>query len=453
MAFKKEKLSVGEKLGYSAGDMAANFIFQTILIFQLSFYTDTFGITAAAAGTMFLVVRFSDAITDPIMGIIADRTNSRWGKFRPWIIFTAVPFGALAVITFTTPDLGPTGKLVYAYVTYTIMMIAYTANNLPYSALSGVMTGDPIERTKLSSYRFMAMTAAAIMIQGLALPMVNYFGRGDDALGYQITIAIFATLGVILFAITFFSTKERITPPPKQKSSIRQDFGDLVHNGPWKAMFVLTIFIFITLAMRGSVMVYYFRHYVEQEGLFSFFMVSGLLATVVGIILASKMTALFGKRNVFAVAIMITALFTGAFYFLPPHAIEAMFAFEILRQLAYGFTIPLLWAMMGDVADYSEWKNHRRATGVVFSAVVFGLKAGLGFGGALAGWLLAAYGYEANVPQTAQAIQGIIMTSSIYPAITFIIAGACLYFYEIDKNMEKNMTDQLELRRQNNHEG
>ena len=441
------KISVTEKIGYGIGDAAANFIFQTMLVFQLAFYTDTFGITAAAAGTLFLVVRVWDAIFDPMMGVIADRTNTRWGKFRPWILWTAVPFGIMGYLTFTTPPFGPEGKLIYAYVTYIVLMMVYSANNLPYSALSGVITGDLAERTSLSSYRFVCAMGAAFVIQGLALPMVNYFGGGDTAKGYQITMGIFSALAVVFFVITFATTRERVQPDPTQQSSVKQDFADLARNGPWVAMFVLTIVIFITLAMRGGVMLYYFKYFVGREDLFSLFNVFGLGATIIGVIGSTPLAKRFGKRDVFIAGLALTVVFTAAFALLPRTAVTAIFAVEMLRQLAYGFTIPLLWAMMADVADYSEWKNRRRATAVVFSAIVFGLKAGLGFGGAIGGWVLAAYGYVPNVEQTERALQGIKLTASIFPAITFAIAVVCLFFYRIDKRLEIEITDELQARR------
>ena len=441
------KISVTEKIGYGLGDAAANFIFQTMLVFQLAFYTDTFGITAAAAGTLFLVVRVWDAIFDPMMGVIADRTNTKWGKFRPWVLWTAVPFGIMGFLTFTTPPFGPEGKLIYAYVTYIILMMVYSANNLPYSALSGVITGDLAERTSLSSYRFVCAMSAAFVIQGLALPMVNYFGGGDTAKGYQVTMGIFSALAVVFFVITFATTRERVQPDPTQQNSVRQDFADLVRNGPWIAMFVLTIVLFITLAMRGGVMLYYFKYFVGREDLFSIFNVCGLGATIVGVIGSTSLAKRYGKRDVFIVGLILTVVFTAAFAFLPRTAITAIFAIEMLRQLAYGFTIPLLWAMMADVADFSEWKNRRRATAVVFSAIVFGLKAGLGFGGAIGGWVLAAYGYVPNVEQTERALQGIKLTASVFPAITFAICVVCLFFYRIDKHLEIQITDELEARR------
>ena len=441
------KIPVKEKVGYALGDAAANFIFQTMLVFQLAFYTDTFGITAAAAGTLFLVVRFWDAIFDPLMGVIADRTKTRWGKFRPWVLWTAVPFGIMGFLTFTTPHFGPHGKLVYAYVTYIGLMMVYSANNLPYSALSGVITGDLIERTSLSTYRFVLAMSAAFVIQGLALPMVNYFGHGDSAKGYQYTMGLFSVLAVLFFVITFATTKERVQPDPAQKSSVKQDFADLIGNGPWLAIFALTIFVFITLSMRGGVMLYYFKYFVNREDLFSLFNVCGLGATIVGVIGSTPLAKRYGKRDVFGVGLAGTVVFTAAFVAIPRTAIVAMFAVEMLRQLAYGFTIPLLWAMMADVADYSEWKNRRRATAIVFSGIVFALKAGLGFGGAIGGWLLSSYGYVPNAVQTEHALDGIRYTASVFPAATFLIGVLCLFFYPINKRLEIQITDDLAARR------
>jgi Na+/melibiose symporter-like transporter len=471
-----QRLSVVEKVGYGLGDTAANFIFQTMVMFQLAFYTDTFGITAAAAGTLLVVVRVWDAIFDPVMGVIADRTETRWGKFRPWVLWTAVPFGVMGFLAFLTPDLGPSGKLAYAYLTYIALMMVYSANNLPYSALSGVMTGDLGERTSLSSYRFVCAMIAQLVIQGLALPMVHYFGQGDSARGYQWTMGIFSTLAVVLFLITFATTRERIQPPPGQRASARQHFADLLGNGPWLAMFALTLILFVTLAMRGSVVPYYFNYYVDPASLarllgglgfdttgevgrvtslgFGVFNVLGTLATIVAIVFSKRLALRFGKRNVFVAGLAAAALLTAAFAVLPPTAVAAMFACEILRQFAYGFTIPLLWAMMADVADFSEWTTGRRATAIVFAAIVFALKAGLGFGGAITGYVLSIYGYVPNAAQAPGALDGIRLTMSLFPAITFACCAVCLLFYGIDKAREIQMTTELaERRRQYAPEG
>jgi GPH family glycoside/pentoside/hexuronide:cation symporter len=470
MQTESQRLSIREKIGYGLGDSAANFIFQTMLIFQLSFYTDTFGISAVAAGTLLLVARFWDAIFDPLMGIIADRTNTRWGKFRPWILWTAVPFGIMGFLAFSTPDLGPSGKLIYAYVTYMILMTVYSANNLPYSALSGVMTGDVAERTSLSSYRFIFAMLAAVAIQGLALPMVRYFGQGNSAKGYQWTMGCFCILAVVFFVITFLSAKERIKPDPAQKSSVAQDFKDLLHNGPWMTLFLLTIVIFITLSMRNGDMLFYFKYFTDKGAMlallqavgmapgaqdadaivgttFSLFNVFGLAATLIGILFSKMLAMRFGKRNVFIVGLSLTTVIWALFVLIPPGGVLLAFVLQALSQLAYGTTVPLLWAMMADVADYSEWKTGRRATGVVFAAIVFGLKAGLGFGGAIGGWLLAHYGYVPNVEQTSRALLGIRYTASLFPAIPFAVGVVLLFFYGISKKMEFAIQDELAERR------
>jgi sugar (glycoside-pentoside-hexuronide) transporter len=447
MAPGTERLSVREKVGYGLGDAAANFIFQTMIIFQLAFYTDTFGITAAAAGTLFLVVRVFDAAFDPLMGVVADRTNTRWGKFRPWVLWTAIPFGIMGFLAFATPDLSPTGKLTYAYITYILLMMVYSANNLPYSALSGVMTGDAVERTSLSSYRMLFAMLSQLVIQVLALPMVKYFGKGNDALGYKFTMGIFSVLAIIFFVTTFATTRERVRPDPQQKSSLREDFRDLLSNGPWKAMFALTVILFITLAMRGAVMLYFFKYYVKREDAFSLFNGIGTGATIVGLLLSKPIAERIGKKPLFLYGLIGTVVFTAAFILLPATNLPLIVTIEALRQFAYGFTIPLLWAMMADVADFSEWKTHRRATAVIFSAIIFGLKAGLGVGGAFAGKLLSFYGYVPNVEQTERALLGIRLTASVYPAIAFALCAVCLAFYHIDKTTELEMSAELTERR------
>lgn len=464
-----KKLSVKEKVGYGLGDSAANFIFQTMIILQLSFYTDTFGITASAAGTLLLVARLWDAVTDPVIGVLSDRTKTRWGKFRPWIITTAIPFGIFAYLAFSTPDFSYTGKLIYAYVTYMIFMLIYSANNLPYSALSGVMTGDMAERTSLSSYRFIFAITASFIVQVFALPLVEFFGKGDDATGFRLTIGLFGLVSIVFFTITFFTTKERIKPDPNQQTNLKQDLKDLTRNIPWIIMFAVTLLVFINLAMRGSVLLYYFRYYLDIQSVsqtlgnlgllslfpnmdpvtlgFSVFNGGGQAATIIGIIFSKSLATRFGKRNVFIGGMGIAALLLVVFGMMPPDGFALASMIQILQSFAWGTTVPLLWAMMADVADFSEWKNHRRATGVVFSAIVFGLKAGLGFGGALAGYLLSMYGYVANVPQNAEAVNGIRLTASVFPAICFFLGVGLLLFYQIDKKMEYTLEKELAERR------
>jgi sugar (glycoside-pentoside-hexuronide) transporter len=442
-----QKLSITEKIGYSLGDMAANFIFQTMLALQLSFYTDTFGLTAAEAGTLFLVVGLGAAAINPIMGVIADRTNTRWGKFRPWLLWTALPFGIIGVLTFTTPNLSPGGKFFYAYTTYILLRLIYVINNVPYAALTGVITGDPDERTSLSSFRQFFANCAAFIVQSLALPMVLYFGRGDRAKGYQITMGLFSVLCVVFFMVTFATTKERIQPDPQQKASLTQDLADLFKNGSWIALFSVTTFYFMAISIRGSVMLPFFKYCSGQEQLFSWFNGFGLTSLLVGVAVSNSLAIRLGKRRLFVLSMMLAAIFSFALIFIPAIATVPIFISEILRQFAFGWSCPLLWAMIADVADYGEWKTGRRATATVTSAVVFALWVGLALGGALAGWLFSFYGYVPNSLQTAHSMLGIRLTASVYAGLAFLATSACLFFYPITKELNRKIADDLTERR------
>ncbi len=462
------KLSIKEKIGYSLSDSAANFMFQIMIMFQLYYYTDILGISAGAAGTLLLVARIWDAIFDPFMGVIADKTNTRWGKFRPWLLWTALPFGIIFYLTFLTPDIAEGGKLAYAYISYIFMMMIYSANNLPYSALGGVMTGDMVERTSIASYRQVAAMAAAFIIQGFFMSMVHHFSHGNDVHGWRVSISIFAGVAVLFHLITFLSTKERIVPKKEQESTLKEAFTDLIHTGPWIAIFLATLFIFINLSMRGGALFYYFSYYLDTDTLrnflgkfgygaqldadttiakaFELFNMSGMAFTILGILLSKPLAARFGKRNVFIVGLILATFFCGMFGLIDKSSPWLTYLINISQTISYGITIPLLWAMFGDVADYSEWKFKRRATGVVFAAVVFALKFGLGIGGAIGGYLLQFYGYEAgNVTDTA--ILGIRLTTSVYPAIMFVMGVICLFFYRIDKKLEFQIQNDLEERR------
>lgn len=458
------KLRSSEKIGYALGDCAANFVFQTQLIFLMSFYTDVFGIAAASVGTMFLVSRLFDAFTDPVMGAIADRTNTRWGKYRPWVLLTAVPFAVFFVLAYTTPDLSPAGKLVWAYVTYNLLMLLYTANNIPYSALTGVLTADPDERTSLVSWRFLLAMTAAFLVQTFTPDLVDWFGTSDnggavdDARGYQLTMAMWAGIAVVFFIITFLTTRERVQPDPAMKTSLLQDLSDLFRNPTWIALAIATVLVFFYLAMRGSVTPYYFNYYVSQQepvGIgalrlqpMGWFNGLGLLASMVGILFAKPLSMKFGKRNTFAGAILATAALTATFYFVPGNSLPLLFGLQMILQLVYGISIPLLWAMMADVADFTEWKTRRRATAMTFAATVFALKLGLSLGGATTGWLMESFGYVANATsQSAQTIDGIRALMSFGPALAFVAAAAALGFYGIGRREEVEMGVELAERR------
>jgi len=486
-----QKLSVVEKVGYSLGDGAANFVFMTMILFQLNFYTDTMGIAAGIAGTLLLVGRFWDAFFDPMMGVLADRTNTRWGKFRPWVLWTALPWAIVMVLAYTVPGFSYGPTLVYAAVTNILLMTLYSANNTPYSAMTAVMTGDVNERTSLSAYRFVAALIAQLIVGGFTLPLVAKFGQGNNAKGWQMTIGLWALICVACFVITFLSTRERIQPLAQENVSIRQSFGTLGKIGPWIAMFVVTLAHFTANSMRDGTVIYFFQYYVNKDRLFEFLGGAGLpyaadgasasglwfsllnafglvinatksnvssvgfslwnmsaqFVLVIGVLFSTYLSIKFGKKVVALTGFALTTVFMAGFIFLPPDNIWAIFVMVWLRSLVYAPTIPLLWAMFADVADYSEWKTGRRTTGVIYATVLFALKLGLSLGGFLAGWLLSGYGYRAHVAQTDHALSGIRMTISIYPAILYCVIVGALCFYSITKKLNLEIQDELAERR------
>ncbi len=486
MTDSSEKISVIEKIGYSLGDLAANLIFQTLMAFIAFFYTDLYKIPPTTASAIIFFGGMFGAFFNPVMGMIADRTNTRWGKFRPWILWTSVPFGVSAILAFTTPNFSMTGKIIYALVTYVVLVLVYSANNLPYSSLSGVITGDMGERNSISSYRFTAVMIAQFIIQVFLLPLALIMGDGDKALGFEKVMTTFAITGTIFFIITFLTTKERIIPTVEQTSSVKQDLSDLFKNKPWIMMCGVTVFIFVTVSLKGGMYVYYFEDFVNNQnldnflndigfyglidGLNSMFQGMGLhgfqwpkevatsgfslfnaLATIfmiIGIMFSKKMADKYGKRDVYKYGVLVSAIFQFSFIFCSPHAVGAIFLIQVLHGLSYGVTIPLLWAMIADVADYSEWKNNRRATAIIFSAMIFGLKFGLSVGGALVAGILGWFGYsEMAAEQSDSTVLGIKLAMSVIPAVTFFIAVGFLFFYEIDRKKEIEIETDLNKRR------
>ena len=443
-----ERLSFGEKFGYGLGDMAANFVFQAMLALQLDFYTHTFGLTPAQAGTLFLVVGLGVACLNPVMGVIADRTNTRWGKFRPWLIWTALPFGVIGVLTFTTPNISPAAKIIYAWTTYILLRVIYTVNNVPYASLTAVMTSDPDERTSIASYRQIFANSAGFIVASLAIPMVRFFGHGDDALGYQLTMGLLSALSVIFFVIAFFATKERIQPDPQQKSDLGRDLSDLFKNRPWVVLFLATLFYFAAIVIRGNVMLPYFRFVAGNVDLYAWFNGFGLAALLAGVACSTAVSARVGKRQLFIASMFLAGVFNTALLFISPHATVVIIATEVLRQFSFGLSGPILWAMMGDVADYGEWKTGRRASGTVTAAVVFALWAGLALGGAIAGWLFSIYGFvsEAAV-QSTHAQSGILLTASVWAGLAFFATAVCLLFYPISREVNQRIALELAERR------
>jgi len=441
------KLSLKEKIGYSLGDTASHFVWDMVGFWILIFYTDTFGISAAAAGTIMLIARFWDMASDPVMGIIADRTKTRWGKFRPYILWMALPYSILAVMAFSTPNFGETGKVLYAGITYILLMTVFTAINLPYSSLGAVMTSDSYERAGLNSYRFIFAFVGQFVVSGTALYLANYFGKGDSAKGYQYTLILFSVISFILFMITFSTTRERVRPPRKQKESLKEDFKNLLKNKPWLILFFVGIISFIMFAMQNLSIAYYFKYYIGNEEGVQLFNVIGTVALIVAIPFSKPLAKRFGKRSVFLASSLLSGLFFCLIYVPGKDEIYLIYAFNILAKMSYAPAVPLLWTMLADTADYSEWKSGRRATGLTFSAATFAQKAGWGIGGALAGWLLAAFKFAPNVEQTEIAITGIKLMISVFPGILYMSCAILLYFYSIDHKTCLIMQEELEERR------
>lgn len=448
-----EPLGFREKLGYGLGDTASNFFFQVFNIFLLYYYTDIFGLSAAAVGTMFLVTKIVDAVSDPIMGLIADRTNSRWGKFRPYLLWAAIPYGVCGYAMFANPELSDSSKLVYAYVTYTLMMLAYTAINVPYSALMGVISPSSTERTKVASYRFICAFAAAWLIGTFVTPLKNLLGGGDEALGFQLTMVIFAVLSVVLFWITFATTKERVAPV-QEKADIRLDIQAMLGNGPWIALFIAALFTLMNAAVRNGSLLYYFKYYVGDDGAPIFlifdrtavFMSLGLMVMIGGIALTKTLCDFFEKRSLLIVLTILNAVSMAAFYITPPDEYWLMVFINCIGTFVIGPTPALVWAMYADTADYGEWKTGRRTTALVFSSLQFAQKMGLAVGAGLAGVMLGYFGFVANEVQTEESLAGIRFMFSVIPAMLALAGAAAIFFYRINSETIRRFERELQER-------
>jgi len=503
------KLSVVEKVGYATGDAAANLVWRGALAYLAVFYTDTFGLTAAAAAMLFLVVRLSDGVTDIIMGMIADRTNTRWGKFRPWILWSAPVLGLFMVLCFTTPNLSDSGKLAYAYITYIGLTLAYTINNVPYSALMGVMTPSDTERTSLSGFRFAGAFTGGLLVMGFLPDLVAYFGAGDDAVGYQYTMYLFAALLIALLVFTFATTKERITPKVDAASDLKTELFDLTKNLPfiilpllamtlffyyrelYSGLFFVSVMLamyvvikrlinqptenmtgtqrdmvdlltnkpwlillgmgFLTMMFNGikiGVIAYYFKYYVGDELLAGKYFAALLLVSIAGALATSHLAERFGKVKLFIWALIISGLFTAALYWVPQGNTIAIFSLGCAAEFFAAMMPTLFFTMLGDSADYSEWKNGRRATGLVYSAGTFVQKTGGGFAGALVLVVLASYGYDGMDQTTiAGTLPGMQLLMSWIPA-AFAFAGAALMLiYPLTSELNKKIGEDLIDRR------
>jgi len=440
-------LTFGEKVGYGLGDTASHFVWDMVGFWLLFFYTDVYKIPAAAAGTIMLVARFWDMAIDPVIGVISDRTQTRWGKFRPYILFGSLPYAVLAILTFTTPNLGETGKILYAGTTYVLLMTAYAAVNLPYSSLAAVMTADTYERAGLNTYRFICAFGGQFVVTGLALTLANWFGSGDKAQGFQYTVVLFGCLSLVFFFLTFKTSKERVKPSSAVKSSLAEDLKNLARNRPWIILALVGIVSFVMFAMQNAAVAYYFKYYIGKEENVQLFNVIGTVALIVALPLSKPLARRFGNKNVFMASSLFSGLFFVAIYLPGPQSLTGIYVLNILAKMAYAPAVPLLWTMIADSADYSEWKTGRRATGLYFSAATFAQKAGWGIGAAIAAWLLTVFHYVPDARQTETALQGIKLLVSVIPGVLYMSCALFMLFYNIDSRTTDVMKRDLEARR------
>lgn len=458
-----EKIHFGEKVAYGLGDAASSMFWKLFTMYLMFYYTDVFGISAVAVGTMFLVARIWDAAFDPLVGIVADRTETRWGKFRPFLLWMALPFGLIGVLTFTAPSFGPKGLLVYAYITYSAMMMVYSLINVPYGSLMGVMSPETDERLSLSTYRFFFAFTGSYVALGLVKPLAKYFGtlHHDAApdvskFGWQMSAAVIAILAVIMFLVTFAFTRERVKPMA-EKSSLSHDVKDLLKNAPWFILLGAGIMTIFFNSIRDGAAMYYFKYLMQEEGVFKilkfsfapsdFYLVWGQLMNIVGVLIAKPIASKLGKKNTYMGAMAVSAIFSIFFYGIDKTGMMKVFVLQTIISIGAGVVLPLLWSMYADTADYSEWKTGRRATGLVFSASSMSQKFGWAIGGSLVGFLLGFYGFQANVAQTERALFGMRLMLSVFPAIGAGLSALFMVIYPLRESVVHKITGELTERR------
>lgn len=529
----QNKLSLKEKLGYALGDGAANIAWRGVATFLFIFYTDVFGLSPVTVGVLMLVARFSDGISDVLMGIIGDRTESKYGKFRPWILWTAVPLGAILALLFTSPDLSSGGKIVYAYVTYIFFTLIYTANNIPYGALMAVMTGDDKERTSLGSFRMVGAFAGGMLVQGALLFLVAYYGdvnptvlveeleaekftvtvsagkdvenvniktedgvatfawadgspgevdgepthgksfsmeadkqytfvvEGEPGLikeniriidqkrGYSRAMYLMSVFLTIFMFITFYTTRERVRPPKSQENNLVRDLKDLIRNKPWLVLLVIGLLFNVYNSIKQGIVIIYFTHYLNDQLLAASYLVALMLASVAGAMVTSPLGRRLGKRNLFIYALLFSGGVNALFAFLGPEDVQAVFAIGVASEFASAIFPTLFFVMLGDAADYSEFKNGRRATGLIYSAGSFATKFGGGIAGAIIGMVLGAFHYNGQDSSSIQgAIPGIIMLMSWVPAIITVLAAGLMLLYPLNQEKMDAITRELNKRRE-----
>ncbi|KAF7769582.1 glycoside/pentoside/hexuronide:cation symporter, GPH family [Pseudoalteromonas undina] len=435
-------LSKKEKIAYGLGDTASNIIFQTVMLFLTFFYTDIFGISPAVVGTLFLVVRVIDAVTDPIMGALTDATHTKYGSYRPYLLWLAIPFAVISVITFTTPEMDDTNKIIYAFVTYTLLMLVYTAINIPYSALGGVLSGNPNERVSIQSYRFVFGMLGGLLVTSCTLPLVKWFGNGNNEMGYQLTMLVMSCLGVVLFLICFRYTKERVSNPP-HKLSLKTQLHVLWQNQPFKILCMAALVLLTSMVLRTTLAIYYVKYVLGKEDLITEFVTLGMIGNILGCACAQPLSKRLDKKAAYVYLQYISAILSCIAFFVPNEHVLLAFLVYFLWCFFTQMATPLLWAKMADTIDYGVWQNGLRLTGLVYASIVFFIKLGLALGGAIAGWLLAYYQYQANVELSEATKNGILTSFTLYPAIGSVLVALIMSKYSLDNRTIKKITADL----------
>ena len=449
-----------EKIGYGFGDMASSMFWKLFGSYLMIFYTDVFGLSATVVGTMFLVTRIWDSAFDPIVGVIADRTHSRWGKFRPYLLYLAVPFAIIGVLTFMTPDLEDMGKVIYAYFTYSLMMMVYSAINVPYASLLGVISSDPKERNILSTYRMTFAYIGSFIALLLFMPMVNYFSEGYNAQrGWAMSVVVIALICAVLFYGCFAWTKERVKPISQQQNSLKDDLKDLLNNRPWWILLGAGVAALVFNSIRDGATVYYFKYFIIEENyttasflgisfvLSGLYLAVGQAANIGGGILAAPISNRIGKRATYMWAMAIATIFSVLFYWLDKENILMIFVFQIIISVCAGSIFPLLWSMYADCADYSELKTGNRATGLIFSSSSMSQKFGWAIGSAITGWLLSYFGFQANMVQSQATLHGIKLFLSFLPAIGTVLSIIFISMYPLSEKKMEEITINLRQKR------
>lgn len=460
------KITLKEKIGYGFGDAASSMFWKLFGSYLMIFYTDVFGLPAAVVGSMFLITRIWDSLFDPIVGMVADRTDTRWGKFRPYLLFLAIPFAVIGVFTFFTPSLDYTGKVIYAYVTYSLMMMVYSAINVPYASLLGVMSPNQKDRNVLSTFRMTFAYIGSFVTFLLFMPLVNYFSNGSNAVedqqrGWFMAVIVIAVMCAILFFMCFSFTKERVKPIKQEKTPLLDDLRDLIKNKPWWILLGAGVAALVFNSIRDGATVYYFKYYIVEDGfgtinVFSIpFVLSGLYlalgqaANIVGVILAAPVSNRIGKRYTYMGAMAIATVLSIVFYWMDKDSLTLIFILQALISICAGSIFPLLWSMYADCADYSELRTGNRATGLIFSSSSMSQKFGWAIGSALTGWLLGYFGFQANEAQNPETINVIKMFLSFLPAVGTLLSVVFIYFYPLTEKKLVEITSDLNLRREN----